>query len=228
MNFVYPNIKLSTEDFWIRWTLVAFIFINILLAVFIFIKVIRKKSITVTCKARSANILRNDILCPALIYASTIPIYIFRGAIGNRGESVIYKIAEELNTIESLIVILLLTTLIYGLTYKNSHTFINLYFRALAVIELIYIISYYITFQTNLDQWYNWLGLILLGIIFVVLNTITIELVNKNNPQINIHDPIRFYDSLFSNRKYQANEIASIIEGEKSSCCYSCIWYGVR
>jgi hypothetical protein len=221
MSFVYPNINFLAGKFWIRWTLVAFILINVLLAVCILIKVIWKKSITVTCKATSANILRNDILLSVLIYASTIPIYIFRGSIGNGGESAIYKIVEQLNTIESLIVILLITTLIYGFTYKNSHTFINLYFRALAVIELIYIISYYITFQTKLDQWYNWLGLILLGIIFVVLNTITIELVKEKTPQINIHDPIRFYDSLFSNRKYQANEIVSIIEGEKSESGYS-------
>lgn len=220
MSFVYLNINFLIGEFWIRWTLVAFIFITVILAVYIFIKGICKNSITIKCKGRS-NILRNDILLPTLIYVSTIPIYIFRDAIGNREESAIYKIADSLNTIESLVAIILIAALIYGLTYKNSHAFINLYFRALAVIEIIYIISYYITFQTKLDQWYNWLGVILLGVIFVMLNKITIELAKKKTPQINIHNPICFYDSLFSNRKYQANEIVSSIESKKSESGYS-------
>lgn len=214
MSFTNPNIYITTSGFWIRWTLVAFIFINILLLVYL-IKNLKGKSITLIFT------LDKSLLLPTLIYLSTIPIYMFRDTIGNGKASAIYKTAEHLNSIESLVVFVLIAVLIYGFIYKNSYTFINVYFRALADIEITYIISCYVTNQVKLDQWFNWFGVFLLGIIFVTLSKIKIKSTIANTPPINIHDAVVRYDSLFSARKYQANEIVNIITSDISEAGYS-------
>ncbi len=91
----------------------------------------------------------------------------------------------------------------------------------LAVIEITYIISCYVTNQVKLDQWFNWFGEFLLGIIFVVLSKVKIKFAKANTPLKNIHDAVDRYDSLFSARKYQANEIVNIITSDISESGYS-------
>lgn len=221
MSFDYPNIYFLNGQFWMRCTLVAFIFINVLLASYVIIKKCCAKSTSVIIKTRSENSTGKGILLPVLVYLSTIPVYFFREAIADGGESAIHKVAEYLNNIESLVVIILIVAIIYGFKYKNSYTFINLYFRALAILEITYITAYYITNQTSLEQWYNCLGVLPLGAIFVALSRITIKLAKENTPQKNIHNAICSYESLFSNRKNQADEIVNIIESDASESGYS-------
>lgn len=161
------------------------------------------------------------LLPPTLIYISTISIYIFRNTIENGKASAIYTIAEHLNSIESIVVFVLIAVLSYGFIYKNSYTFINIYFRVLAVIEITYIISCYVTNQVKLDQWFNWFGVFLLGIIFVALSKIKLKPAKANTPPINIHNAVDGYDLLFSARKYQADEIINIITSDISESGYS-------
>lgn len=213
MNFDNPNIYFVDSGFGIRWTLIAFIFINLILLVYILIK---RMNISVPLIHNLHN-----VLLPSLIYLSTIPIYSFRHIISDNGNSFIYKSAEHLISIESLVVIALIATLIYGLSYKNSYTFINIYLKALAVLEIIYILSYYITSQVNLGQWFNWVGAVLLGILFVALNRINIKTTQAITFKINPHNSISRYDSLFLSRKYQADEIVDIIGSNVSESGYS-------
>lgn len=214
MSFTNPNIYVTTNGFWIRWTLVAFICINILLAIYL-IKSLKEKSIILTLT------MEKSLLLPTLIYLSTIFIYLFKDIIGNGNNSAIYKTAEHLNTIESLVVFALIAVLIYGFVYKNAFTFIVVYFRALAAVEITYIISYYITNQVKLEYWFNWFGVILLGIIFIVLSKIKIESAKSNTPTQNIHDAVDRYDLLFPSRKNQADEIVNIITSDISESGYS-------
>ena len=215
MSFTNPNIYFTNSGFWIRWTLIAFVFIIIILFIYLLIRKFRVNSIAFTRN------MQKTFLFPTLIYLSTIPIYYFRDVIGDKGNSIIYKSAEYLNSLESLVVITLIIALVYGLTFKNSYTFANFYFKVLAVLEIIYIFSYYITSQVELNRWFNWVGVISLGIMFVALNVIKVKPTQKNIPRINAHNAITGYDSLFSVRKYQAKELVNIIERSISEAGYS-------
>jgi hypothetical protein len=215
MSFTNPNIYFTNSGFWIRWTLIVFIFINIILLIYLLIRGLWVKSIAFTHNTKKT------FLFPSLIYLSTIPIYYFRNVIGDKGNSVIYRSAESLNSLESLVVITMIIALIYGLTFKNSYTFVNLYCKVLAALELTYIFSCYITSQVELNSWFNQVGVILLGIIFVTLNVIKIKPTQKKIPQINFHNATTGYTSLFSSRKYQAKELVSIIESSSSESGYS-------
>jgi hypothetical protein len=175
-------------------------------------------------KTKSIKFIRDTqmtVLLPALIYSSSIPMYYFRDVIADKGNSIIYKSADYLNSLEILIVIILTIALAYGIAFKNSYTFINFYFKALAILEIIYIFSCYITSQVELNRWFNWGGVILLGIMFVTLNVIKVKSIQKNIPRTNAHNATTEYDSLFSVRKYQAKELVSIIESSISESGYS-------
>ena len=142
MRFQNPNIYCG--EWWIRWTLVAFIVINTCLLIWYLCQP-KKKNF------KSSKINYRTIFLPLLGYLSTIPIYYFRDAIGNNGQSIIYKTAEFLNSIESLVVITILIAFAYGIRYKNAQTFIAFLVRLLASIEITYIIAYFITMTTSTD-----------------------------------------------------------------------------
>ena len=214
MKFINPNIHFTGNGFWIRWTLIAFIIIIVSVIVIGFFKRLKVdfEKLKVSCK---------KFLLLLLVYLSTIPIYIFRDFLGDCGNSVIYKVAESLNNIESLVIVVLVGTFIYGCMYKNFHTFINFYIKVLATLELTYIIAYYITNQVALEWWFNWMGVFLLGIVFILLYIIEIKALPTSTSFTNPYNAINEYDNLYSLRKYQADNIISIIKSKISDSGYS-------
>lgn len=225
MTTFNPNIIINGNGFWVRWTLLAFISINIALWGFVLYKKHlckknQKESIEITFSFKK-------VFIPMLLYIATIPIYYFRNALVPNDDSVIYKSATYLNSIEIIVALFLAIILIYGFVYKNYHTFINLYFKILAILEIIYITSYYITNQVTLNRWFNWVGVVLLGIVFVLLCSLNIVNNSKSKVNKNLHNAINEYNLLFSKRKYQADEIIDLIESpidEGYSICLNGEW----
>lgn len=223
MRFENPNIYFCVDngEFFIRWTLVAFfVLVTSFVIYIILIKAFSDKTKNKT-KLLSIQIIPSKMLFLSLLYASTLITYFFRNVLSDNGTSLIYKSSEQLNTHESIVVAILVVMFLMGLKFKNSDTYFDFYARALAVLEIIYIIACYITNQVDLCLWYNWLCVFVLGVLFVALSTVKFAFKATNNPNDNIHDPIIYFQYLFENRKRQAEEIISIIKSSISDSGYS-------
>lgn len=221
MIFSPPNLYFCNGEFWISFALVSFIIIAFS-AVCLVINISRAKSIKVMGFTPKLTLINT------FVYASTIPIYYFSNQIGSNANSFIYKLAKSLNSIEIIVVMTLIIILLFGVSIKNKQKFMILFLKALANIEIIYIFSYYITKQVTLTHWYNWLGVVLLGIVYVFLNSISINPIKKNRTKINIHNPVDEYESLYALRKSQADELIDIIKNDTCisgySVCISSKW----
>ena len=94
-----PNIIITGDGFWVRWTLLAFIGINIALSVFVLYK-------NYLCKKNNEERIKiifsiKKVFVPVLLYIATIPIYYFRNALVTNDDSAIYKSATYLNSINA-------------------------------------------------------------------------------------------------------------------------------
>lgn len=217
MKSIESNIYISALGFCMRWSLPVFVIFCLILLSYILWVVLKKKTVKISFR-------KSEVFVLSILTFLSIPVfYLFRDNISDNGNSFLYKSAESLQTMESIVGFIMLVLLIYGFKYKNSYTYINLYIKILAIIEIVYLMSYCITDQFNPAICLNWLLMIILGIIFVVLNTVKLKLVTskENLLNLNVHAATKEYDSLFQIRKIQADNLIDIIESEMSQLGYS-------
>jgi hypothetical protein len=238
-DFIDPKVYFYFGDdiFWVRWTLIAFMiafgFVFLLFYPYFdencmnYLKFIRKKTreekklLCLTVK----NFLGKHWVS-LLIYSSTVIVYWFSKLIVKDESTIIYKLAETANNLEGIVIIGLFVFLIIGLKYKNKNTYYNFLMKVISVIEIVYIFAYYLTDQVELTQWFNWGGVIIFGILFIILATFKIDVADTGDNDENDYTyiPVEKYEQLYEKRKWQADGIASIIEDEiADSGCTICI-----
>jgi hypothetical protein len=180
----------------------------------------KKKSIKVTLGKV------NEIGLPLSIYLVTVPVYLTRNYISMEESSIFYKAAELLNSLDSIVVSVMIILLIYGFThFLNKSTVLDLYRKAIAVLEIVYLLSYYITDQFDITECYNIILIFFMGITFCVLNLLRIvprsSLESGSDKSINIYSPISDFNDLFPDRQKQAEELIKIIKENKIVSGYS-------
>ena len=145
------------------------------------------------------------ILSGALIYLTTIAVYCF-----NFNNKYLIGMSRFLLQFEYVVLLLLGLLFISVLFVRNKLDIIRIARYSLLTIQLVYTYAFYIYGRIRLDSMFNWIGAILFGLLFCGL--FIIEPVTEKSELDSIHDPIKHYDQLFSERKQQCDELIALIQ----------------